>query len=136
MLEIYDPIYSVSINGSPFEPVSGPFDNNWLVSDKELPKTELLLDNIPFAEAYEWLENNYISGARPCRTIFKGNPQISLQYYPWYDPTYVTEKKCKKFSLLIENKLRVGITMEWIARNLPVDQAIQYFTERGMSIKK
>lgn len=134
MLEIYDPIYSVSINGGPFEPVVGSFDNHWFVSDKDLPKTELLLDNVSFVEAYEWLGNNYVPGVRPCKTIFKGKPQISLQYSSKYEPAYVTEKKCKTFSLHAEIKLHPGVTMEWIMKCLPANQAIQYFIERGMSI--
>lgn len=135
MLKIYDSIYSVSINGGQFKQVSGFFDTDWFVGDEDLPETEVLLDNVSFIEAYEWLKNHYVSGARPCTTIFKGRPQISLRYrYSMYDSVGITEKKCKKFSILIERKLRAGVTIEWISRNLPANQAIQYFIERGISI--
>ena len=135
MLKIYDPIYSVSIDGGQFKQVSGFFDTDWFVGDEDLPETEVLLDNVPFIEAYEWLKNHYVSGAGPCKTIFKGRPQISLRYrYSMYDSVGITEKKCKRFSILIERKLRAGVTMEWILKNLPADKAIQYLTERGVSI--
>lgn len=136
MLEIYDPIYSVSINGGPFKQVAGLFDTDWFASDEDLPETKLLLNGASFQEAYDYLRDNYVSGARTCKTIFRGRPQISLRYGPKYEPTYVTEKKCRTLSLRVEIKLRAGVTMEWIMKCLPADKAIQYFTERGLSIKK
>ena len=72
MLKIYDPIYSVSIDGGPWKRLGDPFDTNWFVTDKDLPETELLLDDVSFQEAYNYLRDNYIFGARTCRTVFKG----------------------------------------------------------------
>ena len=43
-------------------------------------------------------------------------------------------KKCKTFSLFVKNKLRENVTVDWIMKNLPVNQAIQYLIERGMGI--
>ena len=54
---------------------------NWFVTDEDIPETELLLDDASFDEAYDYLRNNYISGARTYKTIFKGRPQLSLLYF-------------------------------------------------------
>lgn len=132
MLKIYDPIYAVSIDGGPWERLEDPFDTNWLVTDEDLPETELLLDGVSFQEAYDYLRDNYISGARTCRTVFKGKPQLSLVYFNTGDRKYI--KKCKWFCLLAKNRLRKNVTLDWILKHLEADQAIQYLTERGMGI--
>lgn len=79
MLKIYDPIYSVSIDGGPWERLEDLFDTNWFVSDKDLPETELLLDAASFQEAYDYLRDNYISGARICRTFLETD--LNFRYY-------------------------------------------------------
>ena len=132
MLKIYDPIYAVSINGGPWERLGNPFDTNWFVSDEDLPETKLLLDDVSFQEAYDYLRDNYISGARTCTTFVKGKPQLSLLYFNASDRKYI--KKCERFWLRAENRLRKNVTLDWILKHLEADQAIQYFKERGMEI--
>lgn len=127
MLKIYDPIYSVSIDGGPWKRLEDPFDTNWFVTDEDLPETELLLDDVSFQEAYDYLRDNYISGARTCMTVFKSKPQLSLLYFNASDRKHI--KKCKGFSLRAENRLRKNVTLDWILKNLPANQAIQYLTE-------
>ena len=132
MLKIYDPIYSVSIDGGPWKRLEDPLDPNWFVTDEDLPETELLLDGVSFQEAYDYLRDNYISGARTCRTVFKGKPQLSLLYFNASDRKYIT--KCKGFWLRMENKFREHATLDWILKHLEADQAIQYLKERGMEV--
>ncbi len=132
MLKIYDPIYYISIDGGPWERLEDLFDTNWFVTDEDLPETELLLDGVSFQEAYDYLHENYISGARTCRTIFKGRPQLSLLYFNTIDRKYI--KKCEGFWLRAKNRLRENVTLDWILKHLEADQAIQYFKERGMEI--
>lgn len=132
MLKIYDPIYSVSIDGGPWERLENWFDTNWFVTDEDLPRTKILLDYVSFQEAYDYLRENYIFGARTCKTIFRGRPQLSLLYFNTIDRKYI--KKCEGFWLRAENRLRKNVTLEWIMKHLEADQAIQYLTERGMSI--
>lgn len=128
MLKIYDPIYSVSIDGGPWKRLEDPFDTNWFVTDEEVPETELLLDDVSFEVAYDYLRDNYISGARTCRTIFKNRPQLSLMYFNASEIKYI--KKCEGFWLRAENKLRENVTLEWIVKHLEAEQAIQYLSER------
>lgn len=132
MLKIYDPIYSVSIDSGPWERLGNPFDTNWFVSDEDLPETKLLLDGASFQEAYDYLHENYIAGARTCRTFFKDKPQLSLLYLNTIDGKNV--KKCEGFWLRAENRLRKNVTLDWILKHLEADQTIQYFKERGMGI--
>ena len=132
MLKIYDPIYAVSIDGGPWERLEDQFYTNWFVTDKDLPETELLLDNVSFREAYDYLRDNYIFGARTRRTVFKGKPQLSLLYFNTIDRKYI--KKCEGFSLLAKNRLRKNVTLDWILKHLEADQAIQYLKERGIEI--
>ena len=131
-LKIYDPIYAVSIDGGPWERLEDQFYTNWFVTDKDLPETELLLDNVSFREAYDYLRDNYIFGARTRRTVFKGKPQLSLLYFNTIDRKYI--KKCEGFSLLAKNRLRKNVTLDWILKHLEADQAIQYLKERGIEI--
>ena len=132
MLKIYDPIYSVSIDGGPWKRLEDPLDTNWFVTDEDIPETELLLDDVSFQEAYDYLRDNYISGARTCTTFFKDKPQLSLLYFNTIDRKYI--KKCEGFCLRAENRLRKNVTLDWILKHLEADQAIQYLTERGMGI--
>ena len=132
MLKIYDPIYSVSIDGGPWKRLGDPFDTNWFVTDKDIPETELLLDDVSFQEAYDYLRDNYISGARTCTTFFIEKPQLSLLYFNSIDRKCI--KKCEWFCLLAENRLRKNVTLDWILKHLEADQSIQYFKERGMEI--
>ena len=132
MLKIYDPIYSVSIDGGPWKRLEDTLDTDWFVTDEDLPDTELLLDGVSFQEAYDYLRDNYISGARTCRTVFKGKPQLSLLYFNASDRKYIT--KCKGFWLRMENKFRENVTLDWILKHLEADQAIQYLKERGMEV--
>ena len=132
MLKIYDPIYYISIDGGPWERLEDLFDTNWLVTDKDLPETELLLDDVSFQEAYDYLRNKYISGARTCKTFIKGRPQLSLLYFNTIDRKYI--KKCEGFSLCAKNRLRENVTLDWLLKHLKADQAIQYLKERGMEI--
>ena len=132
MLKIYDPIYAVSIDGGPWERLEDQFDTNWFVTDKDLPETELLLDGVSFQEAYDYLRDNYISGARTCTTFFKDKPRLSLVYFNTGDRKYI--KKCKGFSLCAKNRLRENVTLDWILKHLEADQAIQYLKERGIEI--
>ncbi len=132
MLKIYDPIYSVSIDGGPWERLENWFDTNWFVTDEDLPRTKILLDYVSFQEAYDYLRENYIFGARTCKTVFRGRPQLSLLYFNTIDRKYI--KKYEGFWLRAENRLRKNVTLEWIMKNLEADQAIQYLTERGMKV--
>lgn len=61
MLKIYDPIYSVSIDGGPWKRLEDLFGTNWFVTDEEVPETELSLNDVSFEEAYDYLRDNYIS---------------------------------------------------------------------------
>ncbi len=132
MLKIYDPIYYVSMDGGLWERLEDLFGTNWFVTGEDLPETELLLDDVSFQEAYDYLRNKYISGARTCRTIFKGRPKLSLLYFNTIDRKYI--KKCEGFWLRAENRLRENVTLDWILKHLEADQAIQYLTERGIGI--
>lgn len=132
MLKIYDPIYSVSINEEPLRVVRGQFDNDWFVSKYDPMEKQYLLYNASFFDAYDYLYSNYVSGARTSKSVFLNSPQISLLYQCSSD--WVNIKKCETFSLSVENRLRENVTLDWIIKNLPADQAIQYLKERGLGI--
>ena len=131
MLQIYDPIFCVSIDEGPYQVVRGVFDNDWFASACDLMEKQYLLYNASFVDAYEYLRSNYISGARPSTSFFNV-PQISLLYQS--SGRWANIKKCKTFSLFVKNKLRENVTVDWIMKNLPANQAIQYLSERGAAI--
>ena len=131
MLQIYDPIFCVSIDEGPYKVVRGVFDNDWFTSACDLMEKQYLLYNASFVDAYEYLRSNYVSGARPSTSFFNA-PQISLLYQR--SGRWANIKKCKTFSLFVKNKLRENVTLDWILKHLEADKAIQYLTERGMGI--
>ena len=127
MLKIYDVNDYVSINGAKWRSVGG---YGYGAIDEE-PENKLILDNATFDEAYEYLEQNYLSGVQEDNTLFRKKPIIRVSYNDAWD---AVKYRCfNKMSYKREFKENKNVSLEWIMKHLSADQCIQYLKDRGMA---
>ena len=135
MLKIYKVHNYVSIDGADWREVLW---NGWLnpierkVFD-EPPETQHILRNASFYEAYDYIHDNRLDGVwcgSGCwsRMI---HPTIEVRYRDAYDD--VAYSRFISMSYKIEYEEWKEVTLEWIMKNLPADQFIQYLKERGIT---
>ena len=127
MLKVYHATDYVSIDGAPWREVSC---TGYSVSDEEL-HTKLVLNEVSFDEAYEFLLNNHIWGVCNDGTIFRNKPVISVTYCGAFDS--VRYKHFNTMSCKTEYKEWTNVSLDWIMKHLSAEQCIQYLKERGMA---
>lgn len=128
MIEVYDVVYSVSIDGAPYRRVCGVLDDVWKVFYVK-PENGTLLENVPFDHAYRFVSTLPISGVHATRTWIRNRPQINIMYAGAFQDIAIT--KCKTFSLRVDYKLR-NVTMKWLLDNLSVEDATPYIIQHGL----
>ena len=135
MLKIYKVHNYVSIDGADWREVlwSGCLTSiERKVSDEPL-ETQHILCNASFYEAYDYIHDNRLDGVYNssdcwCRMI---HPVIKVRYRDACDD--VTYRRFISMSYKIEYEEWKEVTLEWIMKNLPADQTIQYLKERGIT---
>lgn len=127
MLKVYNVTDYVSIDGAPWREVS---DTGYRVSDKEL-QTKLVLDEVSFDEAREFLSNNHIWGVWNYETLFRHKPIIAVSYYSNYEP--VRYKHFNTISYKTEYTEWKDVSFDWLMKHFSAEQCIQYLKERGMT---
>lgn len=127
MLKVYIKTTYLAINGGEWREVG--YDDH-VLSDKELRET-IPYNFMSFESAYEWLMNNRLSGVIPFITSFRRKPCIYVKYADAFDR--VCYKRFNTMAFKCEFKEWTDVTLEWIMRNLPADQCIQYLNDRGMT---
>lgn len=127
MLKIYDVIDYISIDGADWRIVGG---YGYKATDKEVENT-LVLNDLSFDEAREYLSQNTLRGVCNGSTFFLGKPTIRISYNDaWDDVEY---RKFNKMSYKREFKEWEDVSLKWIIENLSADKCIQYLKERGMT---
>ena len=126
MLKIYQKNNYVSINGDAWRVIS--YDE--IASDKEL-ETQLVLDNLSFDEARDYLLQNYLRGVWNDETFFRHKPTITVDYYSSFEPAKY--KHFKTISYKTVYKEWTNVTLDWIIKHLSADECIQYLKDRGMT---
>ena len=126
MLKIYNITNYVSIDGSDWREV-GP--GQYHVSEKKPPDT--IVDHWSFDELREYLSQHELSGVRNDETLFRHKPTICVKYaWPADETTY------RRFNTLSYKRTfeeMTDVTMNFLMKQLPADQCIQYLKDRGMS---
>lgn len=135
MLKIYNVHNYVSINGADWREV---LRSGWLTPIEhkvfdEPPETQHILCNASFYEAYDYIHDNRLDGVWCssgcwCRMI---HPTIEVRYRDAHND--VAYRNFIAMSYKIEYEEWKNVTLEWIMKNLPADQTIQYLKERGMT---
>ena len=127
MLKVYSVLDYVSIDGADWRMVG---DWGYIVTDEE-PKNKLILDNISFSEAYEYLSDHFLNGVRNETSLIFNKPLVCINYNTgWGEAEY---RRFSKISYKREFEEWANVSLQWIMKNLPADQCIQYLKERGMN---
>lgn len=127
MLKVYHVTNYVSINGGEWREV-GYGDH--VLSDKDLHETPPF-NLMSFDSAYEWFLKNHLSGVIPFVTYFRHKPVIYIKYADAFDR--VCYKHFNTMAYKREFKEWPDVTLEWIIKNLPADECIQYLKDRGIT---
>ena len=127
MLKVYNATDYVSIDGAPWREVGC---TGYTISDEEL-QTKLVLDEVSFDEAREFLSKNHIWGVWNDETLFRHKPIIAVNYYSNYEP--VRYKHFNTISYETKYKEWKDVSLDWIIKHLSTEQCIQYLKDRGMA---
>lgn len=128
MLKVYDVTDYVSIDGAPWREVGSC---GYRVTDKEQEKNKLILDNVSFDEAREYLSDNAVDGVWKDITFFKKKPTIGISYCGSWDSVYYKHFNSISYKQVVTEWKNVSI--DWLIQHLSADQFIQYLKERGMT---
>ena len=127
MLKVYRVHDYVSIDGADWREVGG-YGTNVIDGEAE---NKLCLDNASFAEAYEYITYNYLSGVWNGTTLFRNKPIIKVSYNDAWDP--VEYHHFKTISYKREYKEWKDVSLKWLMEHTSADQFIQYLKERGIT---
>lgn len=127
MLKIYNVTDYVSIDGANWRTVGG---YGYKVAN-EKPTDTLILDNMSFSEAYEYLSQNHLSGVCKDCTLFRNKPLIRVSYNDAWD--YVQYRHFNTMSYKREYSEWKNVSLNWIIEHLSADDCIQYLKDRGIT---
>ena len=127
MLKIYDVIDYVSINKQDWRAVG---TNGFFCTDEDRD-SKLILDNVSFSEAHEYLENNRLDGLKSDYTVWRPRPTVCVRYQDAFDVAVYSKFSAISYKRVYkENK---DATLKWLMNHLSADQFIQYLKERGIT---
>jgi hypothetical protein len=128
MLKVYNVYDYVSIDGAKWRTVGGY--GGYRIADEEV-ETTLVLDNVSFEDAREYLSHNLLDGVWNDSTLFRNKPIVVVSYQDAWDP--VSYRHFNTLSYKREFKEWNNVTFEWLTTHLSADQVIQYLKERGIT---
>lgn len=132
MMKIYKVHNYVSIDGGDWRKVTRSwFDCDRCEVHSSKPRMKFILSGNSFNEAYEYLSNNKVDGLLSDTTFWRKKPQIWIQYEDALEAV-----EYKHFHVITYKREYVewtDVSLEWIMKNLPADQCIQYLKERGIT---
>ena len=130
MIKIYKVYSFVSIDNADWCRVGG---FRYRVTSEDV-ENMLILENLSFDEAYEYLLGKSLCGIYSSSTsplLGKSKSIINIEYNDsWCSVKY---KHFEKISYKIEFSEWNDVTLNWIIKNLPADECIQYLKERGIT---
>jgi hypothetical protein len=125
MLKIYHVTNYISIDGADWREVRG---DGYRVADST--PDLVLVENLSFDQAREYLSEHTIHGVHNDSTIWKKKPVVSVSYCDAIEP--VRYKHFTTISYKKEFKEWTSVPMQWIIEHLSADECIQYLKDRGM----
>lgn len=132
MLKIYKVYNYISVDGADWRQVI----RGWL-ADIECKAShidlgmEYMMHRLSFDEAREYLKNHKFDGIWNDTSFWKKQPTICVRYCDGWDD--VVYKHFDTISYKTEYVEWKDVSLEWILKNLPADQTIQYLKERGIT---
>ena len=127
MLKVYYVRDYVSIDGAEWRRVGAC---GYKVTDEEV-EDKLVLDNVSFDEAREYLSKNILGSVWNDSTFFRHKPTVAVHYTDAWDPVSYRHFKTLSYKRKFEEDKNV--TFEWMTQHLSADQFIQYLKERGIT---
>jgi hypothetical protein len=132
MLKVYKVYNYVSIDGGNWRKVTHSwFDDDRCEAHNSKPRTEFILSKNSFDEAYEYLSNYKVDGLLTDIIPWRKKQRIWIQYEDALESV-----KYKHFDVITYKREYVewtDVSLEWIIKNLPAEQTIQYLKERGIT---
>lgn len=128
MLKVYHVYDYVSIDGAKWRTVGGY--GGYKITDEEV-ETKLVLDNVSFEEAREFLSQNPLDGVLNDSTLLRNKPTIVVRYQDAWD--WVEYRRFDTMSYKREYKEYENVSFKWLTEHLSADQFIQYLKERGIT---
>ena len=127
MLKIYTVVSYVSIDSTDWRSVG---HCGYCCTDEDRD-VKLILDNAPFSEAREYINNHHLDGVWSINTFWRNKPAIAVKYRDaWDDVVYKNFDTMSYKNVYTEDK---NVTIEWLMKHLTADQTIQYLKERGIT---
>lgn len=127
MLKIYEVSSFVSINGGKWRETCVL---DYIVTDKMLKNT-IIMHDLSFAEAWKYLLDNHLMGIFTNYNLTMRTPIIEVDYRGSFEPCGY--KYFNTISYKREFKEKIP-TLDWVIRNLSVDDCIRFLKERGMTV--
>ena len=127
MLKVYCAYDYVSIDGANWRKVSG---GGYKITDEDV-EDSLILDQVSFEKAREYLSNNFLQGVYNESTFWRSKPTIRVSYVGAWD--YVDYLHFDTMSYKVEYKECKDVSFKWLMEHLTADQFIQYLKERGIT---
>ena len=126
MFKIYSMTHYVSIDGKEWTEVG--FDGGYCMCEEEKSET-VKFENLSFDECYKLIQAHNFYGLRADHTLFRGCPQINVNYWP--DTTWYTRFKTISYKTTYKEANYLSVLD--IMKIFPAEQCIQYLKERGMT---
>lgn len=127
MLKIYTVVSYVSVDGAKQRSV-GQTGHCCTDEDRD---AKFILDNASFEEVREYNNPHFLEGVWNSNTFWKKKPTICVRYCDaWDDVVY---KHFNTLSYKQEYEEWTDVSLQWIIKNLPAYQTIQYLKERGIT---
>lgn len=127
MLKVYIIKHYVSINNDKWYLVG----NTKVKMLEDAQPTEVIIDKGSFEEWCEFLQKNYLDGISYQTTLFRKKPCIVT--YEWSWDSYEKYTHFDTLSYKIVYKEMPDVSLNYIMREFPADQCIQYLKERGLT---
>lgn len=133
MLKIYSVKSMFQINRQRWQPCG---TNGYVCLDEDKVQAELInLDHCSFDEAYQKISELHPDGLDIGETIFRHRPYITIGGWNAEEQERFYAGKVHTISHKDIYREKKYVTLDWISSHLTADEAIQYFKERGMTVR-
>lgn len=127
MLKVYNVVSYVSVDGAKWRSVGY---SGYCCTDEDC-SVKLILDNASFAEAREYLSNNFLDGVCNSASFWILKPTITVRHRDaWDAAVYKSFSTISYKNVYTEDK---NVTLGWMMEHLSAEKVIQYLKERGMT---
>lgn len=127
MLKVYNVDGYVSVDGAEWRSVG---HLGYSCTDEDCD-VKFILDNVSFAEACEYLSNNFLDGVCNSETFWRSKPTITVRYRDVWDKVeYQSFSTISYKNVYTEDK---NVTLGWMMDHLSAEKVIQYLKERGIT---